>query len=55
MLPVIFYFLIKFTEDPKLMGEHVSGKFTKFFIRLAAFVIFVAVVVTLGGKILGIK
>ncbi len=54
MLPVIFYFLITFSEDKALMGAHVSGRFTRIFIRCAAVIIFIAVVVTLIGKLMGL-
>lgn len=42
-LPVIFYFIIKFSENKELMGEHVSKGFGKYFVRLALVVIVVAV------------
>jgi len=54
MLPVIFYFLIKFSEDEEIMGKYVSRGFTSFFVRLGAVVITIAVVITFIGKILGI-
>lgn len=42
-LPIIFYFIIKFSESKELMGEHVSKGFGKYFVRLALVVIVVAV------------
>lgn len=42
-LPIIFYFIIKFSENKELMGEHVSKGFGKYFVRLALVVIVVAV------------
>lgn len=42
-LPVIFYFIIKFSESKELMGEHVSKGFGKYFVRLALVVIVLAV------------
>lgn len=50
MLPVIFFFLIKFSEDPEIMGQHKSGKVAGIFIRVAAGVITLAVVATFVGK-----
>ena len=50
MLPVIMYFLIKFSENKELMGSHVSGKLTKFFIRLSAGLIIIAVGATVFQK-----
>lgn len=42
-LPIIFYFIIKFSESKELMGEHVSKGFGKYFVRLAWVVIVIAV------------
>ncbi len=53
ILPVIFYFIITFSENKKLMGQHASRGFTKFFIRFCAVIISVAVVVTFVGGVLG--
>lgn len=50
MLPVIFYFLIKFSENPAIMGEYISKGFSKYFLRLSAVVIMVAVVATFFGR-----
>lgn len=51
MLPVIFYFLMRFSEDPHLMGEHVSKGWRKVFVRAAAAAITLAVVATVVGKV----
>lgn len=51
MLPVIMYFLMKFSENKELMGEHVSGKLTKIFVRLCAVMILIAVGVTFFQKV----
>jgi Mn2+/Fe2+ NRAMP family transporter len=51
MLPVIMYFLMKFSENKELMGEHVSGKLTKLFVRLCAVMILIAVGVTFFQKV----
>lgn len=51
MLPVIFYFLIKFSEDKEIMGSYVLTGFTRMFLRGAAIIITFAVVVSFFGKI----
>jgi Mn2+/Fe2+ NRAMP family transporter len=52
MLPVIFYFLIKFSESKELMGErYISRGFSRWFLRIAAVVIAIAVVATTAGRI----
>lgn len=51
MLPVIMYFLMKFSENKELMGEHVSGKLTKLFVRICAVMILIAVGVTFFQKV----
>ncbi|MSU75040.1 MAG: divalent metal cation transporter [Candidatus Magasanikbacteria bacterium] len=54
MLPVIFYFLITFSESPQIMGEkHVVKGWMSVVVRVAAVLILFAVVVTFFGKILG--
>ncbi len=50
MLPVIFYFLIRFSEDTAIMGQYVSRGFSKWFLRVSAVMITVAVLVTFVGK-----
>lgn len=52
MLPVIFYFLIKFSGDKAIMGEkYVSRGFSMWFLKIFAVIISVAVVATFFGKI----
>lgn len=53
MLPIIFFFLIKFSENKEIMGEYVSRGFTSFFVRLSGVIITLAVVVTFISKVLG--
>lgn len=53
MLPIIFYFLILFSENSGIMGKWVSGSFTKYFLRISAIILTIAVIVTFIGKILG--
>lgn len=54
MLPVIFFFLIRFSEDPAIMGAHVLSGFTSWFLRIAAVLITIAVLVSMYGKFAGI-
>src|SRR3990167_3473211 len=51
ILPLIFFFLIKFSEDKELMGKYILKGFSRFFLRLSAVVVTIAVVVSLVGKI----
>jgi Mn2+/Fe2+ NRAMP family transporter len=51
MLPIIFFFLIKFSEDSEIMGKYVSRGFTSFFVRLSGVIITIAVVITFVSKI----
>ena len=51
LLPVIFFFLIKFSEDKDLMGKNVIGGFSKLFLRLSAIAITIGVISFFGGKI----
>ena len=56
MVPVIFYFLIRFSEDKLIMGEYITKGFSKWFLRISAFVITIAVVATLiGGLVFHFK
>lgn len=51
MLPVIFYFLIKFSEDKLIMGEkYISKGFASWFLKISAVVITFAVIVSFVGK-----
>lgn len=53
MLPIIFYFLIRFSEDEQIMGKkYVSRGFSRWFLRLSALAITLAVMVSIFGKIL---
>ncbi|MFH0979715.1 MAG: divalent metal cation transporter [Candidatus Roizmanbacteria bacterium] len=51
MLPIIFFFLIKFSEDEEIMGKYTSRGFTSFFVRLSGIVITIAVILTFVGKV----
>jgi len=52
MLPVIFYFLVKFAEDKEIMGKYVISGFYRFLVRGSAVVISILVILTFFGKIL---
>ncbi|MCL5666204.1 MAG: divalent metal cation transporter [Patescibacteria group bacterium] len=52
MLPVIFYFLIRFSENKAIMGEkHVSRGFSKYFLRASALAVTLAVIISFVGKV----
>ena len=51
MLPIIFYFLIRFSEDKQVMGEYISRGFPRWFLRISALLITIAVAVTLVGAL----
>ncbi|KKP59185.1 MAG: hypothetical protein UR54_C0031G0004 [Candidatus Roizmanbacteria bacterium GW2011_GWA2_34_18] len=51
LLPIIFYFLISFSESTEIMGKYASHGLASWFLRLSAIVITIAVVVTFAGKI----
>lgn len=53
MLPTIFFFLIKFSEDGKIMGKHKTGRLAGIFMRVSAAVITLAVGATAVVKIFG--
>lgn len=50
LLPVIFFFLIRFSENSEIMGKYASRGFSKFFLRAATVVILIAVVASFVGK-----
>ncbi|MDE2311829.1 MAG: divalent metal cation transporter [Patescibacteria group bacterium] len=50
ILPVIFYFVIKFSEDSAIMGEYISRGFSKWYLRGASALILVATLATLYGN-----
>lgn len=51
MLPVIFFFLIRFSEDKQIMGEkYISRGFSSWFLKGSAVLITIAVFVTFFGK-----
>ncbi len=54
MLPIIFYFLLKFSEDKEIMGKYVVSGASKIFVRGAAILITIAVVISFIGKLVEI-
>lgn len=54
MLPIIFFFLIKFGEDPHIMGKFVLTGFTSWFMRIAAVLITIAVLISMYGQLTGV-
>jgi Mn2+/Fe2+ NRAMP family transporter len=52
MLPVIFYFLIRFSEDKLIMGEkYISKGFASWFLKASAVIITIAVFATFFGRL----
>ncbi|MDH7476152.1 MAG: divalent metal cation transporter [Microgenomates group bacterium] len=51
MLPIIFYFLIKFSEDPRIMGKYTSRGFSRVAVRASAIIISLLVIISFFGKI----
>jgi len=51
-LPLVFYYLIKLTNNRTLMGKHVNSPFQKYFAVVSTIVIIIASVFTLGAAIL---
>jgi len=52
MLPIIFYFLVKFSEDEEIMGKYVIADWSRLLVRGSAIVISILVILTFFGKIL---
>ncbi|MDR3642269.1 MAG: divalent metal cation transporter [Candidatus Doudnabacteria bacterium] len=57
MVPVIFYFLIRFSESPEIMGaRYITRGFSKWFLRISAVAITIAVTATvIGGLVFHFK
>lgn len=52
LLPVVFYFLLKITNDRELMGRHVNSKWYNGIVTLASiFIILAAIVATITSFI----
>ncbi len=51
MLPVIFYFLIRFAKDREIMGEYATRGFSLFLISGATFIILASVIITFAAKL----
>jgi len=54
MLPIIFYFLVKFSEDEEIMGKYKTRGFSRFLVRGSMVIISLFVILTFFGKILGL-
>jgi Mn2+/Fe2+ NRAMP family transporter len=52
-LPLVFYYLIKLTDDRELMGKFTNNSFQKYFTAVATVVIFVASIATLVAAAFG--
>jgi Mn2+/Fe2+ NRAMP family transporter len=48
-LPLVFFYLLKLTNDQKLMGEYKNNNFQKWFTIAASVVIFIASMATLAA------
>ena len=46
-LPLCFFYLIKFTNDTRLMGKFTNSSFQKYFAIIATIIIFIASILTL--------
>jgi len=51
-LTIIFYFLIKFSEDKEIMGKYATSRFYRFLLRASAIIISILVIAVFFGKIL---
>jgi len=47
LLPVIFYFLLKVTNNKKLMGKHTNNKWYNYFAIICSFIIIIAALFTI--------
>jgi len=52
MLPIIFYFLMKFSENEQIMGPYTTKGFSRTIVRSALVIITILVVLSFIGKIL---
>lgn len=56
LLPIIFYFLIKFSNDKVIMGSHTNSNFNNVILVGSTVIITIVVLITfLGGFIFGLK
>lgn len=49
MVPIVFYFLLRFSQDAQIMGQYITKGFSLWFLRASAVVITFAVIVTMIG------
>ncbi|MCS6956692.1 MAG: divalent metal cation transporter [Patescibacteria group bacterium] len=55
MLPIIFYFLIKFSEDEEVMGQYRYRGWRSIMVKMSAILIGIGVIAIFLGKLLGIE
>ena len=49
IMPFVFFFLLKITNNPSLMGKHTNGKLYNYFVIISSVVIVVASVFTIAS------
>lgn len=54
MLPIVFYFLLKFSKDPEIMGPYISKGWSATFLQISYYVLLFAVFITFIGKLIGL-
>ena len=52
-LPVVFYYLIRFTSDRELMGAYANSRFQRYFATVCSVLIVIASVFTIWAVIKG--
>jgi Mn2+/Fe2+ NRAMP family transporter len=53
ILPMVFYYLIRLTSNPDLMGRHVNSRFQRSFTSWASVIIVLASILTVGALTFG--
>ena len=51
LLPFVFYFLLKFTNNKELMGEHINNRFFNYFAIISSIIIVIASVFTVVSSL----
>lgn len=54
MLPLVFFYLIRLTSDPRIMKEHINRPFQKYFAIAGTVVIFLASAASIGAALFGL-
>lgn len=52
LLPVIFYFLLKTTNDKQMMGNHTNNRFYNYFAVISSIIIVLATIFTIAAQLL---